>query len=360
MMASSSDAVGDVVDVVIAGRGIAALQLHRALRAACPTWTVRVVGPDTQDEGACGLPEAIVHPFPGRSFNVPDEQWEAMRHLQSFLDDMHARCPTLVRKSAMVRPLVPAVRERLLSSWEQAQDRLRDADIAVDKISLPSSFSVTEGLRYGGGAQLRLAELLQTYFADVDTVDARVDSATAAPASVQVDLDNGRRLRCRHMVWATGSAARVLLHDDVVDVDRGALLLAQREQPLDLELGWPMWSAGVHLAQGLQQYTVGSTHFAGADDVDVDAVADALLRKAERVMPEHGLTTSSAYWGERLVVRDRRPVVGDLDDNVFILAGFGGTGVLWSAACAHWLVRLLLDGTRPPALVDVRRLRRFH
>ncbi|MCP4499319.1 MAG: FAD-binding oxidoreductase [Deltaproteobacteria bacterium] len=354
------------LDTVVIGKGIAAMQVQRAFREHSGVHDVVSVGPSSAT-GAAGLPEGIVHPFPGRSFNVPEEQWEAMRHLEVFLDEVERDFPSLMKRAKMVRPLVGGLTDRLLKSRNKCAQLLEEKGFSVEDLQLPHEFANRNALVYEGGAMIKIRELLQAFFENLDNrvLGDEVERAVEHADDVEVFLKGGSKLRARRIVWATGAATLRHHPSLAADVDRGSILYAEDasggQYSASEEI--PLWSAGVHLARGVSGlWGTGSTHFAAGDD-DGDCLVprlgecpmEQLLPKVERVMPGHSLTPKYCFTGTRLVSKDRRPLVGKVSERQSVLCGFGGTALLWSAACAHWLVRELVHGETPPNLVHVLR-----
>jgi len=351
-----------VWDVLIIGRGIAALQAHRILDQVAPEGSVAVVGPSAAGpHSATGLPEALVHPFPGRSFRVPAEQWEAIRALNEFLDWMELRFPEHLLRTPMVRPLLGGVMDRLERSHSAQQERLEEAGVQVTPSNLSAPFAVRRALSYPGAAILSLRDLLRDYFrATPHVFDGVVRWVDLSSDALTAHCADGQTLRAKRLIWAVGAAVDRPLCTSDQTVDAGTILYGQPgpDSPLNDPAMPRAWSAGVHMARGRgEHWGLGSTHFDSelAPMSPADAAA-ALLPKLGCVLPAHDFDPTHVFSGARLVPKDRRPLVGALSDRQWLLTGLGGTGLLWSAICAEWLIREMGGGPPIPRRVNLSRI----
>jgi glycine/D-amino acid oxidase-like deaminating enzyme len=172
----------------------------------------------------------------------------------------------------------------------------------------------------------------------------------------------------RSVVAATGSRLPVLLKDFLpglfkVHRVKGQTLRVPRPVP---DAFGPSVASKGYIALFGEQAVVGSTyehHFEESEALaTTEEARDRLQAKVERTFTgseahsQHDKNTSQ-WAGIRLTTPDRLPLLGALPkyEGLFISAGFGSKGLMYSSYCAELMAEYMISGRRLPFDVDIRR-----
>lgn len=207
-------------------------------------------------------------------------------------------------------------------------------------------------------------------------VQARKPSPEKNDAGVPesgMDVDAGTagitlEYRARSVVVASGSALPSLLKaylPESLKVHRvkGQTLQVPRPVPADFR---PSVASKGYIALFGEQAVVGSTyehHFEEAEALQTTEDARGrLLAKVKRTFTakeaQHSHLRSGALWaGLRLTTPDRLPLLGALPQHqgLYLAAGFGSKGLMYSSYCTHLLAAHLLSGQELPFEVALKR-----
>lgn len=88
------------------------------------------------------------------------------------------------------------------------------------------------------------------------------------------------------------------------------------------------------------------------DDWDRDADFEFLLGIAadlEHRLPEYELAATSTWAGLCVGTPDQRPILGEIEDGLYVSAGWQGHGFMRSPAAGEYVADAVIDGDRPPA-----------
>ena len=207
------------------------------------------------------------------------------------------------------------------------------------------------------------------FFADQATTfgaQFRTNAAVRSVCAGEVQLQNGERLRCPHIVVAAGVGSTKLLPMARILPRKGHLLITTREVPRIthqlVELGYHHSSSAhdpVSVAFNAQprasgQILIGSSRQFDDDSSDlVMPVLSRMLHRAAEFLP--GLQSwpaLRAWCGLRPCTPDNLPYIGAVTDmpGVFIAAGHEGLGITTATGTADLLARMVCGESMPMSL----------
>lgn len=302
--------------VAVIGAGVAGYCVSRTFRQAGidVLWFGRV------DESQ-RPPAALMHAFPGRSFDVPSELHEAFSVAIKW-------CETEFESLAVevVRHLEPGSRE------ERSFHRVKDQFPDVLQWELSG-----ENLRYGPAyvVDLRAMSIEGLINEEVETVVAH-DAGIEVTTSKTHDVDAlvvcpGASLAdwwdCRHSIYA------------------GEFVSTREYHPNHV------WSDDAHYLPTKDGCTLGFTF-----------LEDGVLRPDQEVLEEFrrrsglGLVDGEVWRGRRVVHHDRQPICGEIIPRVWLLGALGARGLLLSPFLGECIRDQVLGVSRDvPGLFDVCR-----
>ncbi len=243
-------------------------------------------------------PRALVHLFAGRTFRRDPVEIQAFRRAVEYW-----RAEPLAQEYPVERSITLG-------------DRL---DRSLEASSVPSEFQprrVDSGrVRYGPGFSIAAQALRDRWLARVPYRRARYQ-------------DDGRP-----RVLATGTEIAQTLGQVEWDRSEGECWTCPGESPASIVIG-----RGLHIAPGDREVVIG-----GRPDLDTAAeLSGTLYQKGE------------VWSGQRCAnAKDRRPVLGWLDERTFLFCSFGSRGLFWLPYCADLAVEALQSGSEegiPPEL----------
>ena len=260
------------------------------------------------------VPAAICHPYPGRSFDIPDHQWVAWERASAWFEQ-HPRgvFPVVIERSPD---------PRLAASLS----RVGECRVPVEQTS--------EGYRYGGAwvvdvpsylSQLAPSARVVTGLANV--VGTTVVTDEAATSYEAVVVCPGVRLQ----EWVPELDTETV-HGDLASFE-GVLTRAR----FSASHAYPNPSGGV---------TVGHSFLTAPRSADA-AEADFRQRAGQDGV-ELGACTG-VWHGARAVVRpERLPIAYERSSRCFVVGGLGAKGLLFSAILAESMCATILHGAPLP------------
>lgn len=260
-----------------------------------------------------------------------------------------------------------------LDEARHKQRRLAAAGVAAELLAAPELYALEPGLAAGlvGALFVRddalvyppLAALHLALNAQALGAELRVGTGVRALSDDGVLLDDGRELRARDIIVATGNAAAQLLPGAPLRPRKGHLLITTRAAPRIrhalIELGYIQSALGEaceSVAFNAQprptgQILLGSSRQFDVEDEAVEpALIEALRIRARRFLPWFDDLTALRCWtGFRPTTPDHRPLIGRWPGSTrhWIAAGHEGLGVTTALGTAELLAARLLGTALP-------------
>lgn len=194
--------------------------------------------------------------------------------------------------------------------------------------------------------------------------NSRVVTIERTPTGVRLGTDQGETIVARKLLLCAGPWTSQLL--SLIDVD----LPLWGERHIIATYGWGdaahvpfVWASipdGIYFKPELHaQYLVGTLWEEpriDADDFDHELSPDEQLRitmaVVERVPHLEDSEARSGYAAAYDVARDWQPVIGDVDSDVWVVAGTAGHGFKWAPAIGRHVADLMTDADADPGLAQ--------
>jgi glycine/D-amino acid oxidase-like deaminating enzyme len=307
--------MSEIIHVI--GDGVAGLCAAEALHDA--GFRVAVHGDGAAQRGEM---TALVHLHAGRSFRTSELEEAAFGRLTEWVGGKKT-----VVSTTMVRPIVGQTGDRLTSSLSEAVDEVQRIEDTV----LGDAFCY--GPAFGIDAASTLLALASRLRNDgVQFHSGRVAGRPPRPAVLAVGSDLPD--------WLEGVDLR-LYGGDVAT--------------FDMKLDRAFSAGGVHAVPAPNGGAcVGSTWWPVDDRSPIEASVRELRQRLGRLGVNPG-ELQSTWRGTRCVHHtDRRPLVGRLEDGLYVVGALGTRGWFWAPYLAELLVRSLTGGAPHPQL-DVER-----
>jgi len=344
--------------IAVVGAGLAGLTLVDELlrQGASPEAIAVFDGADPRR--ATDNPGATFHPFPGSSVAPDSRKLRAARTAVETIDRWESRWDDPpVRKFAMARPLGADERsERLRSSYRTdatypdwlAIRRIERAELSELE---PDLSDWPEALVYRPARSVDLGSLRTRLLDDFDA--AGVDTHTST--FVQNLRRDGERWICRssetsvrsdRVVLAVGRGTGEWFPNLAMECRGGELLVTESEASTG-------WECAVH-AGGHVAPRPGGGLVAGATwwrpesygDRSDPETREEIAAACRRLVPDLAARRGTVWRGIRSGFGDYQPLVGPIPEieRLYVMGGFGGTGLFSVPHHARSLASLLLGG----------------
>jgi glycine/D-amino acid oxidase-like deaminating enzyme len=353
----------EILDVVIVGAGIVGAACARACAlAGLKTLVVEqtMVGGGAT---AAGMGHIVV-------MDDSPAQWALTQYARELWRLMQAELP-LAAECRETGTIWVAADDEEMAEVERKQRFLADHEVAGEVLSAEALQQAEPALRAGlaGGlyvpqdAVLYPPTVAEALLAAAERLGAeRLYAMVTRAGDGEVVLQDGRRLRARAIVLATGTALDLLerVGGDCADLPlvrkrKGHLLITDRYPGLVrhqlVELGY-LKSAHASTADSVAcnvqpratgQLLIGSSRQFGDEDLDVrpELLARMMARATEYLPVLAGLSSVRVWTGFRAATEDKLPLIGlasPRDASLYLATGHEGLGITTSLATAELLV----------------------
>jgi glycine/D-amino acid oxidase-like deaminating enzyme len=353
----------EILDVVIVGAGIVGAACARACAlAGLKTLVVEqtMVGGGAT---AAGMGHIVV-------MDDSPAQWALTQYARELWRLMQAELP-LAAEYRETGTIWVAADDEEMAEVERKQRFLADHEVAGEVLSAEALQQAEPALRAGlaGGlyvpqdAVLYPPTVAEALLAAAERLGAeRLYAMVTRAGDGEVVLQDGRRLRARAIVLATGTALDLLerVGGDCADLPlvrkrKGHLLITDRYPGLVrhqlVELGY-LKSAHASTADSVAcnvqpratgQLLIGSSRQFGDEDLDVrpELLARMMARATEYLPVLAGLSSVRVWTGFRAATEDKLPLIGlasPQDASLYLATGHEGLGITTSLATAELLV----------------------
>jgi glycine/D-amino acid oxidase-like deaminating enzyme len=353
----------EILDVVIVGAGIVGAACARACAlAGLKTLVVEqtMVGGGAT---AAGMGHIVV-------MDDSPAQWALTQYARELWRLMQAELP-LAAEYRETGTIWVAADDEEMAEVERKQRFLADHEVAGEVLSAEALQQAEPALRAGlaGGlyvpqdAVLYPPTVAEALLAAAERLGAeRLYAMVTRAGDGEVVLQDGRRLRARAIVLATGTALDLLerVGGDCADLPlvrkrKGHLLITDRYPGLVrhqlVELGY-LKSAHASTADSVAcnvqpratgQLLIGSSRQFGDEDLDVrpELLARMMARATEYLPVLAGLSSVRVWTGFRAATEDKLPLIGlasPRDASLYLATGHEGLGITTSLATAELLV----------------------
>ena len=355
-----------MLEVGIVGGGLSGLLAAEALgaRGCPPAWLL-----DSDDPlRASSAPGALVHAFPGRSFQVhpllPRAARESARVVRRWMGDE----PGLVSELPIVRPLEGRSGRRLQDSFQRDWTGREEDWTSFEWLS-PEAFEARHPGVCGSGAvvcrpsfalelgRLIVRRLERAEASGVSLVQGRGASLSREGSGWRLELHDGRILSASCIVLCLGAGLASWFPGAGLELLGGELVRLRLGSPLDAVFSINGLHA-VPLASG--ESVFGASRWLAGSAPPREQAFQELAGRYPGLFPGRPLPALAGGWrGIRCVhPRGKLPVAGSLPGapGLHLCGGLGGKGLLWGPLAAAALSDELLDGIPVPEAIGAGRI----
>lgn len=356
-------------DYCILGAGLAGISL--AYELSKENASVCIIDPHGVASGASGVPLGLVNPATGR---YASKSWEAEQcyvKILANLELIQSSSPvqfykqTGVLRPAMEEKIVSRMKENFISQdWPDGWIEWKNED-EIKKFR-PGLTCVGGGVWLPIGLTVDISIYLKS-FADyiaqqsVHQIYNEKYSIEKRKNLWELNFTTSSSIKARNLVFATGSSIILSRYwkDLPIHPVKGQLATLEPESPLSFSHA--ISARGYMTSMDAAQFVVGSTYEHSFDDESTDEEGlEYLLGKFKKVLPQlHDNSNVVHQWaGVRASTPNRMPILGEHPSyqNMFVFAGLGSKGLLYSGYLAECLKNYLLERKELPEEVSIGRL----
>ncbi len=361
--------MNDSFDYCILGAGLAGISL--AYELSKENVSICIIDPDGVASGASGTPLGLVNPATGR---YASQSWEAKlcyAKILSNLELVQNTSPvqfykqTGVLRPAMEEKIAGRMKENFTSQdwpdgwieWKN-ENEIQKFHPGITCVGggvwLPIGLTVDISTYLKSFADyLSLKEIHQIYNAEY-LIEKRNDYW-------ELNFTNSNSIKVQNLVFATGSSTikSGFWKGLPVHPVKGQLAVLEPESPLSFNHA--ISARGYMTSMNPNQFVVGSTYEHSFDHDNTDQQGlDYLLGRFRKVLPNlHDNSKVVHQWaGIRASTPNRMPILGKhpSHQNMFVFAGLGSKGLLYSAYLAECMKEFLVNNKELPEEISISRL----
>jgi glycine/D-amino acid oxidase-like deaminating enzyme len=347
-------------DVVVIGAGIVGAACAHML--AREKLSVTVVEPAVVGGGAtaAGMGHIVV-------MDDSEPQFALTKYSRDLWDALIPELPPEAEYERRGTLWVAADEEEMAAVYSKAA-YYHERDVRAVVLSEAELRSAEPNLRRGLAGALLIPDdgvvyapfVAQWLLSRATRIERRAPVSAVARGSVQ--LSNGDSIQCKHVVCAAGAWATALFPDLPIRPRKGHLAITDRYPGFVhhqlVELGY-LKSAHGHsnesVAFNIQpratgQVLIGSSRQYGEERSRIDApILSRMLARAIEYMPSLAQLSVIRTWtGFRAATEDKLPLLGPVDDGIYLATGHEGLGITTSLGSAALITDMLLE--QPPTI----------
>lgn len=358
------------VDYCILGAGLAGISL--AYELSKEGVSVCLIDPNGIASGASGTPLGLVNPATGRYATL---SWKAKECYSSILKNLsfiqsHSTTP-FFKKTGILRPaldekIASKMRENFQStSWPDGWIKWFD-ERELKKFH-PGINCVGGGVWIPIGITVDIPGFLNSFvhFLKTKSVISFFDSEYSLSRKKkywEINFSDKEKINAKNIIFTTGWSAKENSFWSDLPIHPVKGQLAILESKSSLPFTHTVSALGYIASLDSKKFVVGSTYEHSFKDTHTNKEGlSYLLHRFERVMPDLAKNSSviSQWSGIRASTPNRMPIIGShpTEDNLFLFAGLGSKGLLYSCYLAKRCREYLISNTPLPADVDLRRFK---
>ncbi len=356
-------------DFCILGAGLAGISL--AYELSKEGVSICLVDPNGVAAGASGTPLGLVNPATGR---YASKSWEAELCYTKVLANLELIQNTspvqFYKRTGVLRPamegkIATRMNENFHSQdWPEGWIEWKDEDEL--KAFHPGINCVDGGVWLPIGLTVDITTYLKS-FADylsqqsIHQVYDRNYSLEKRNDLWRLNFTNIDSIKAKHVVFATGASTikTRFWKDLTIHPVKGQLAVLEPESPLTFKHA--ISARGYMTSMNPTHFVLGSTYEHSFDNENADQQGlDYLLGRFHKVLPQlHSNSKVVHQWaGVRASSPNRMPILGEhpSHQNMYIFAGLGSKGLLYSAYLAEYMKKYLLESRELPEEISINRL----
>ena len=356
-------------DFSILGAGLAGLSIAQKLSKLGAT--VCIIDKNEIASGASGAPLGMVNPATGRFGN---KVWNAERCLQATrldLDQVQSTTDEIIFKNTgILRPaqdgkMAERMKENTIQQgwpkgWCTWLDEKQIAEINPDLHCMQGGMWLPEGLTVNLPKFLYAkAELLRK--TGVEVFENADYASEISKSGIRITLKNSSNsIESDKIIFATGYGTTKLAMWDFLPLHLIKGQLAIFESPHSSDFDYSISALGYIASISRNRFVAGSTYEHHFDHLNPDQEgADYLVNRLGKVYPSlfEEATLVEQWAGVRMSMPNRKPVVGKHPDheNVFVYAGLGSKGLIYSEYVATLLAEHITKKNELPDDISITR-----
>jgi glycine/D-amino acid oxidase-like deaminating enzyme len=360
--------MSNTFDFCIMGAGLAGVSLAHELLSEQAS--VFLVDPRGIAGGASGAPLALVNPATGRYATKTSDAEECINSVKTHLEMVQESSPVQFFKQTGV--LRPALDSRIASRMQQNLEETQWPDGWIEwmdeqtlKEFHPGINCVDGGVWLPVGMTVDSGVYLSSFKDRLVQQGLKLNTGSTYKIkkkenSWQISFENGQSITAANLIFTTGiySSEFKFWKDIKLHPVKGQL--AVMEAPKPVNFNHAVSALGYTSSLSSNRFLIGSTYEHEFEDEEPDAEGlDYLLSRFGKVLPS--LRSESkviAQWaGVRASTPNRKPVIGrhPEHENLYLFAGLGSKGLLYSAYGSQLLARNILSGSAIPQELDIQR-----
>lgn len=361
--------MSDSFDYCILGAGLAGISL--AYELSKENASVCIIDPHGVASGASGVPLGLVNPATGR---YASKSWEAEQCYAKILANLE-----LIQNSSPVQfykqtgVLRPAMEEKIVSRMKQnftsqdwpdgwiewkSEDEIKKFRPGITCVGggvwLPIGLTVDISIYLKSFADYLAQQSIYQIYNEKYSIEKRNDLW-------KLNFTTTSSIKTRNLVFATGSSTINSRYwkDLPIHPVKGQLAVLEPESPLSFRHA--ISASGYMTSLDTAQFVVGSTYEHSFKDERTDEQGlDYLLGKFKKVLPHlHNSSEVVHQWaGVRASTPNRMPILGEHPScqNMYVFAGLGSKGLLYSAYLAESMKEFLMNSKELPEELSITRL----
>ncbi len=279
-------------------------------------------------------------------------QTDALRFVKETVQKNNIHCQ-MAESTAYIYAMITEEKESLLAEYEAAKRMDILAEWTTKPVFPPKSKAL---LGYPGQAVIHPIRYVQGLARLAQKAGAAFYTHTKAisieeNSSIQVTLDNGCVIRCKHLIQATQypifDGPNVFYTKLYAKRDHAVALRMQGNWPEGsfINLGEPTHSIRTHVENGAPiMILVGETHATGREEKNDSTPYERLIDFGDKLA---GVEKVLAQWSAQdYQTPDQIPYIGRISDNsnIYIAAGYGKWGLLSGTLAGMMLSEMIEKG----------------
>lgn len=348
-------------DICILGAGLAGVSL--AYECSKRGLSVSVVDPFGVAGGASGTPIGLVNPATGRYATLgwrSKECYEAV--LQNLERVQKGSSVQFFKRSGVLRP---ALDEKIASRMKENFDSTEWPEDWCEWLDERTVKELHNGIKCTGGGvwlpiglTVDIGTYLKCFAEELQSLGTKFNTGQKYELSKSrdkwvVSFEDGKTVEADKVITCAGINSSKLAYFKEVPLYpvKGQLAVFKTNQSIPFDHA--VSALGYIGSLSSEQFVAGSTYEHKFDHEDPDEEGlEYLTTRLSSVLPE--LIRSSkvtAQWsGIRASTPNRKPIMGEHPDHngLFIFAGLGSKGLIFSAYLSQLMTSLIIDGTSLP------------
>ena len=341
------------LDYIIVGSGIAGIAFCENLEANSKSYMVF----DSGEQSATGIAGGVVNPMVLKRLNPV---WKASQFM-----DMARPCYESLQNKLNTQFLADQPLLRIFATAEEQNDWVVASDSpAMEQFLQPeiinnTNTNINAPLGYGAVRntfRIDTPMLLQAYRKYLHDHDKLI-----AEEFIYNDLQESgdhyhyKNISAGNVIFAEGSAVVKnpwFTLDCIIPKKGEYLIIKSQELKCKATLKGPYFIIPI----GENTYMVGATFAHGDFSYNKTAIGRQTLEEAIKKMIKCKFEIVGQRCGMRPTVKDRRPLLGSINESgIYFLNGLGTRGLLMAPLLSHWLYQLIENNTPLPPEVDIKR-----